>query len=364
MSKKKIGILTFHRAINYGAVLQAYATQTVLNDNGFQAEIIDYKNQYVKEYYETPFGAAKTLKGKIASCIRYRVQKKRNNEFKGFVKNRLKLSCSYTRKNIVETGEKYDSFMVGSDQVWNLICTDYDATYFLDFVNNDEKKQSFAISLGKFETDETAYKNYLPLIEKFANISLREVAGKQFIDKHIGERATLESDPVFLLKKKEWVQIAEVPEMSNYVLIYSVDLPNRVLEHGRKMSKLLGKKLVIITLKNKKIALNENEYLKIPSPEEFIGWICCADFVVSNSFHGTAFSILLNKQFHVVKNDEKKGLDNSRLRTLLSNFGLENRLIDADAITDTDEIDYNSVGKIIENTRVINTNRLLEIAGE
>lgn len=329
MKKIKVAILTFHRAVNYGAVLQSYGLQTALNNLGYKADILDYRNDGIENYYY------KILKGKnpksvVNSILTLKTQKRRNRKFIDFSKEYLSLSeKTYTKSNITQAKDLYDCFIVGSDQMWNLPTIHYDKTYFLDFITDTAKKRSYAISMGKISDCENDYENYYQLINQFQNISLREYAGKNFLEKNINKSITVDLDPCFLLDKEQWRKIAKKPSIENYAMVYSVNLPANVIETARTYAKKNGLKPVFVTLRNKKIPLQSNEInLSCCSPREFLGLVDNADCVITNSFHGTAFSIVFNTNFWTVKNSAK-GLDNSRLETLLNTFNLSDRNISA-----------------------------------
>lgn len=358
MTNKKIAILTFHRAVNYGAILQAYALQATLEKKGFTAEILDYRNEAIEKNYYSPMGIGNTIGAKIKSLVLFPVQKKRNKAFCGFYQTHLKTSSlKYDLKNIRDVEKNYDYFVVGSDQVWNLRCTNYDATYFLDFVP-PSKRISYAASLGKYEETLEDYMKYIQYIEEFKRVSVREKAGQEYLNQRINEEITVDIDPTFLLSKEEWMSMSATTSHSDYIFLYSVNLNSDVLFVGRKLAKKTKKKLIILTLRNKPLKLQENEVnLSGVSPEEFLGFIDHAHFVVTNSFHGAAFSIIFNKDFYLVKN-KKHGLDNSRLEMLLNIFGLEDRMVDASLDTNLPKISFTEVNQVIEDARERSLNHL------
>lgn len=327
MKKKSVAILTFHRAVNYGALLQAYGLQTVLSSLGYKADILDYRNDGVENYYYKIL-KGKNLKGAVKSIVTRKTQKERNKKFIDFSKNYINYSeKTYNKSTVSQSNDLYDYFMVGSDQMWNLPTIHHDKTYFLDFVNDNAKKKSYAISMGKISHCEDAYKAYYPLINDFDNISLREYSGKSFLENNINKEITVDLDPSFLLESSQWRKLSKKPAIENYALIYSVDLSEKVVEVGRKYAKQKGLKLVFVSLRNKKIPLQDNELdLSCCSPEEFLGLVDNAECVITNSFHGTAFSVVLGTSFWTVKNSAQ-GLDNSRMETLLNTFNLSDRHI-------------------------------------
>lgn len=125
------GVITFHKAINYGAVLQTYALQKFICDKGIQCEVIDYDCEAFKDNYK-PFKIYnKNLKGLVSALVQYPYKKRKIKKFNDFRKNHINISSTvYTRGNIENSNNIYDKFIVGSDQVWNYNLTDFDETYF------------------------------------------------------------------------------------------------------------------------------------------------------------------------------------------------------------------------------------------
>lgn len=361
MSKKRVATLTFHRAVNYGAVLQAYALQTVIKENGYDTEILDYRNSEIESIYK-PITNLKSPKVLVRDILTFSMQNKRNKNFSKFLANNINLSSkSYDRANVRDCCDLYDSIVVGSDQMWNLCCVNYDKTYFLDFVKDSNKKKSYAVSMGKIADCKDDYGEYLPLIEDFKNISLREQAGKEFLQNNgINKNIDIDIDPVFLLSKGRWQKLEKKVDVFDYAMIYSVNLTEDVINAGRKYAKDNNLKLVFVTLRKKKINLLSNELnLSACSPDEFVYLIDNAKCVITNSFHGTAFSIIMETDFWTIKN-KKAGLDNSRMDTLLDTFNLSSRhLLDINKICDS-KVDFQSVSEILDTVRESSKNRLLE----
>lgn len=358
MKKSKVAILTFHRAVNYGAVLQAYALQRTLFLLGYDTEILDYRNKEIERHYYSPIGNGKKIKSIIKSLLSFRVQNSRNKAFGYFVRTKLVVSPQkYTKKDIVNAS--YDYYITGSDQVWNLKCTDFDSVYFLDFANA-EKRISYAASLGKYKDIINEYDNYLKFLRDYKWISVREIAGKAFLEKNIDREINVDLDPTFLLDRKEWDSLSTVFNTNDYILIYSVNLNSDVLTVGRKISKAKAKRLIILTLRNVPIKLQNNEELRQnASPEDFLGLIKNAACVVTNSFHGTAFSLIFDRDFYLVRNS-KEDLDNTRLETLLEKFGLLDRMVEANSFANKEAIDYIKVNDRLDREKQLSISHLIQ----
>ena len=148
----KIGIMTFHRAINYGAVLQTYALQKYLNDSGYDAEVIDYRCDHMENFYKILSVKNKSIKQVIRGLLNFIYVYKKKSRFYGFLDQNVKISSKiYDKSNIGESNNEYDKFITGSDQVFNYACSQFDKNYFLEFVKNYDKKYSYAASFGMKE---------------------------------------------------------------------------------------------------------------------------------------------------------------------------------------------------------------------
>ena len=320
----RIGIITFHRAINYGAVLQTYALQKYLNISNYDAEVIDYRCEHMENFYKTFTIKDKSVKQIIRGMLNFKNTYKKKREFYRFLDQNVRMSTEvYDKFNIDKANLRYDKFITGSDQVFNFACSNFDKTYFLQFVKNCDNKLSYAASFGMKEIPDSYVKDYKSLLSTFSELSIRENAGQQIVKKLTGKDSELSVDPVFLLTAEEWEKLAKKPKLKNYILIYKLNTSNLIFDFARKLSKLTGRKIV---------ALNFDvvDQMKTPdikgvysaSVEEFLGYIKYADYVVTNSFHGTAFSIIFHKEFYV-EALQKDFKPNDRVESLLCLTGLD-----------------------------------------
>lgn len=312
MKDIKIGILTFHEADNYGAILQAYALNKVLSGS----EIINYHNRYIFEQTQ------KLPKGNVVKkIVAYIFKKIKHYNFLKFIKTYLDLSDIYTSKNMNLVNEKFSKVVVGSDQVWNMECTNNDIFYFLPTVDK-KKKYSYAASFGSASFPAKECAEYL---SEFQIVSLREK--KYFENVHsINKNVRFDLDPTLLLSADQWGSIATKRILKDkYVFVYTVGEPIELLHNAKDYAKKNGCKLIT----NKRSL----EFLLNCSPEDFISWVMFADCVFTNSFHGTVFSTIFHKKFYV----ECKQVNgfNNRAEFLLKLLGLETRLIYAE-LDDTD----------------------------
>ena len=210
----RIGIITFHRAINYGAVLQTYALQKFLNVSNYDAEVIDYRCEHMENFYKTFTIKDKSVKQIIRGMLNFKNTYKKKREFYRFLDQNVRISTEvYDKFNIDKANLRYDKFITGSDQVFNFACTDFDKTYFLQFVKNCDNKLSYAASFGMKEIPDSYVNDYKSLLSTFSELSIRENAGQQIVKKLTGKDSELSVDPVFLLTAEEWEKLAKKPKL-------------------------------------------------------------------------------------------------------------------------------------------------------
>lgn len=346
----KIGIMTYHRAVNYGAILQTYALNKVLSKLNCDCEVIDYRCSKIEDNYKIKsLSECRNLKDIAKSLIYRKTKKEVYNKFEEFRNTYLKLSRPYNNYNeLLSTNDIYDKFICGSDQVWNYAGTNFDKAYFLDFVKDTHKRNSYAASFG-FETIPEEYKEkYVELLSKFNNISVREKQGREIVKALINRDAEVLIDPVLLLSKEEWSQIAiNFKNQKDYILLYIFELTPAIKKFAQNLSRETGCEIVYIPV-GFKINMPLNVfYAKDVGPREFLGLFLNAKYVITNSFHGIAFSINFNKEFFVDLLNKSQKV-NSRIENILGLFDLRNRYID-NAINDDflTTIYYGTVNNIL-----------------
>lgn len=326
---KKVGILTFQQTVNYGAVLQMYALQKVVSALGYDVEIINYDSIQISEGYK-PFHyknvwEPKAFLSELLNCFN---RIKRNQKFTTFIQKNMKMSPLVSKDKLMEIGDYYDYYIVGSDQVWNPGITGNDSTYFFDFVSHNEKKLSYAASFGVSQWPQNSPILLNQVLRHFHHISVREKTGMEIIHKAMPTRddITVDVDPVFLLKRKEWQRLVSPAKNAPYIFVYTVGNPQNVYQYASKLAS--EKKVNIINLRYAKSfrrrAEQIGQVIYDASPEEFVSLIGNAAYVVTNSFHATAFSLIFNREVFV---EMPAGLS-SRIQDLFSLVGLSHRTID------------------------------------
>ena len=318
----KIGILTFHNAENYGAVLQCYALQTYLSTiTDKEVCVIDYKNKEVKQQYSLLYKKPENLTSLFKQLITvpiYLLPKiKKKVIFHTFIKKKLNLKKF--------DFSLYETIIYGSDQIWNPTLTGGIDFYYFGKDNNN-KKIGYAISDGNelvlFEDNTELLKK----INSFDYLSFRENTTSKKIKEIIpSKKIDTVCDPVFLIDKSAWLSISTSISEKNYILVYKIIDNKNIDIEAEYLSKKLNKKIIeIVYIKSlKKFFKKDRVYLKGISPEHFISYFANADFVLTTSFHGTAFSIIFRKPFYVLSLSKRS----ERITDLLENINLEKNYI-------------------------------------
>lgn len=345
----RIGTLTFHRAQNFGAMLQAYALQTAFTNLGTDCKIIDYRCEKIENSYRNFMVNSKGLFGIASGIYHFPTRCIRTKRFRSFENEFLKKTHEvYDKNTIVNANNDFDVFVTGSDQVWNDKLTGSDNTYFLDFVDNKKVKCSYAASLGNGELSE---KNK-ELLMSFSAISAREKDIADDLSCQLNKEVNLVSDPVFLLKKQDWEGLIEhikIPK-TPYIFLYELHEKN-TRRFALELQRKTGCELVMFPNDLRGGIKAKKKYA--PSVQEFLAYIHNAEYVVTDSFHATAFSIIFNKKLYsVLKRGALRGL-NSRIISVMNNCDLSDRIVDEkyDISSITDEIDYDAVNAKIEDLR-------------
>ncbi len=340
-------IVTFHNAYNFGAVLQSYALQSFIEKHFGSVEVLDYQNERILNSYKAPALAA-WVKHPLSAglkAIQTVLFKNKYAKIESFIRHRIKLTeTSYTRSNVSEASSDGDVFITGSDQVWNEMLTGRDSSYLLDFCG-DKTRVSYAASFGVSSIPETSKKKYKDSLSKMDFLSVREEQGAKIIKELIDKDATVLVDPTLLMSRDFWEQTSISPNVDyNYILVYKITKEENLFTFARQLSKQTG--LPILFIPNNAKKLFGDKTLFSVGPEEWLGYINKASYVVTNSFHGTVFSIMFGKKFFV--DLSSKNIASSRQATLLKLFGLEERIIAnySPDILDK-EIDYSLVQEIL-----------------
>lgn len=334
-----IHILTFHNALNYGAILQCYALYTTIN-RFENCDVLDY---------DISVSPKKNIKGFIKSVLVARRQKIKRQKFNDFIKKHIILTRKFNNYEELcgNTFGEHDGFCVGSDQVWNWDLVGEDEAYRLSFVSNDKRKFSYAASIGR-----TLDFGHIEILKNrlngFSGVSVRETSATDILRQH-GVCCVQNIDPVFLLKNEEWKNVG-VPvknEKTPFVLVYLLRKAPNLLKSAEEYARKNKLRIVFIStgLKRDIVA----EYVVKCGPDEFVRYFSKAEAVFTNSFHGISFSILFNKPFFFEFLQE--GADtNSRIKDITEMFHVQRQNIAFNKMLEFDA-DYNNINNIIQQKR-------------
>lgn len=345
--KNKLGVLTFHNVENYGAYCQAFSLQKWLSDRNINTEIVDYRNEKISKPWS--FSALKT-KGLIKYLLGLAYYAIRMLRRPRFDKARKKLNISRRISKEQMKDLQYAGYIVGSDQVWNFDITNSDTTYLLDFCGPDALRFSYAASFG-FDTFEAKNKStYLGYLRNFDLLLVRELSAKLLLQDSGLKDASHVLDPVFLHSKDDWLKYVEKPKTNReYNLIYQVTVSQNLIKFARNLAKFNKFKFESIPFPIG--GLIKSNINLTAGPFEWLGLINNAKCVITDSFHGVAFCIILNKPFKVVLEGAP-----TRIISLLNSLDLSCHIVKAEdiqkEITVSDfEYDWTSVNNKVQAMR-------------
>jgi hypothetical protein len=339
----KIGIITFHCADNYGAVLQAFALYQKLAElfDASDIYIVDYQPKSIIKVYSLL--NIKNMRGLISSILQlpFLLQRKYNfNKFRDLYFKLLSL------KDI----DCLDYLVCGSDQIWNAEITNgLDPHYFGMIEGFKGKVIAYGASDGGNLTNNIDI--FQSFLERFEFVSVREKSMMAPLEKY-GKNITVVLDPVFLPDIIFWQKIAAGQKHRNYILIYQLTQNDRLLENAYQLASHTGKQLIEITygFPYKRILKTKHKVLASVSLADFLSLFIHADYIFTNSFHGTAFSIIFNKNFYTyfLPGNDKR---NNRIEDLLSDSNLRNRGFSHIDFNGPEVIDFSSVNSLLNKKK-------------
>lgn len=348
----KIKTITCHDVYNHGASLQAYALQNYLRSLGHEVEIIDYKPDYlsghfnlwtVSSHYDKFVLRELYLICKLPNRL---LRLRRKKKFDEFTKRYLILTKRYSSfKQLLSDTPKSDVYIAGSDQIWNTnFRNGLDRVFYLGFVTDASNRISYAASFAHDSDKEKNIEFVAEQLKNFDAISVREESGVKLL-KVLGYNGVQVCDPVFLLDREKWNKLAFY-DFSNqkYILVYDFESNPKIECLALRMAKRLRCKIYSIGPYRLSYA---DKNLIYYGPDAFVSAIRDAFCVISNSFHGSAFSILYHKDFFVVKRED--GL-NDRMLSFLEHYALSDRLVDENTSEDVlfSKIDYHDIEPLLQ----------------
>lgn len=322
----KAGVITFHSANNYGAMLQTWALQKVLKDMGVDAGVINYHPDIIDGLYD-PMKLTRGLKRLLKRTkitMKNRSSLVRYDKFRSFIRRNFNLIGNYrTYEELKNAGLDLDAYIVGSDQVWNTDHTGgYDPAYFLEFAKPGRKRIAYATSIGKEYVLPMYKENYKAGLKDFTAISIREESLLPAIRELTDKPVEVTLDPTLLLKREAYEEIKVKSKLKEpYILVYSIEKNKQVVELANRLSQSLGMPIVI--RRNTPGIKNLLTTFYTADAGEFLGLMENAQYVITNSFHGTVFSIIYGKPFVSMLHSDT----GSRTRDLLTSLGLQSHIL-------------------------------------
>lgn len=356
----KVDFITRHAIPNYGSILQTYATQEVLKKLGCDSEVINYIR--LDETADKTISTNCNIDG---SGIKAKIKRLAYLILQGpNVKHMHKKFAKYRNMYLKQTDKEYNSieklknnlpsadvYCTGSDQVWAKIGgANYDEAYFLDFVPAEKRCISYAASLGKSKIDEELEKRLPELLKKYETILVRENTAEEIIKKNGFNNVKQVLDPTLLLNEEEWSKLAEKTKLDGkeYILVYQLHHNKQMEDYLKKLKK--HTKLPVYRIHPSfYYGFKPEKFIYLPTPGEYISYIKNAKYIVTDSFHGTVFSLIFNKNFV----DILPGETSTRIESILKLVKQEKRIIKDFCNFDwlNNNIQYEEINKILKEER-------------
>ena len=350
---KKIAILTFLKANNYGALLQAYALKQTLVKLGHCAQMINYHSPKYEAKVCNLSRSGFSIRW-VKQILKFPATWYRHRPFASFENKYLQDMPPVFYDTLPSLANKYDLFITGSDQVFNPHLTWNDDRYFLSFCTDKTKNASYAASFG-FELNDFTDQEKTFIQHNLAqlqSLSVREQQGKEIIQTLAPERdVQVHLDPSLLLTKEDWKKVAKNRSHAQpYGLVYLLmGRDEAFIQYARKVAQEKNLRLLFITSHSTLARTMTGEYIT-PTVEEWVGLFLNAQCIFTNSFHGLAFSINFNKPF-MVGSFNPAWPAASRLNSLLNIVGLQHRKFNSNSSSFCEEEDWEAVNKKLEQER-------------
>lgn len=357
---KKVGTVTFHASHNVGSNLQAYALQEFVkeiakkNEEPIEYKIINLRTKEQRDLYnyrKTSRGIKKLAREMLFS----RSLKKKEDRFEDFINHQLNLTKTYETEEELKKGKlDFDYYISGSDQLWNLTAYDFNWSYYLDFVKSG-KKISYAASFGPLERfqEKNTEEKIAKLLEQYDALSVREEGSKKRVENLIKRVPDIHVDPTLLIPKEKWeAMIKDDPIIKgDYIFFYSFKMSKERVLCLKKISRRLKMPIIVMNPLIKYDIMGGFTRVYDAGPLEFLNLIKYAKLVISASFHGTVFSILLQRPFYSLN-----GMKDLRISNLLKLANLENRNLMVEDDLDTKlqnvfDVDFSKSKEMIKKQR-------------
>lgn len=286
----QIGIITFHFALSYGAVLQAYALSECIKSLGHDVFLVDYRPDYHVKRFQWNW----TRCGLHLTNLTHPLLHKRFGEFSS---KHLRLSSQtyQTLEELTASPPEADAYICGSDQIWNPVITGIDPAYFLTFAPQGTRRIAYAGSFGKSELTTEDLKHIRPYLQVIEHLSVREASAVRIVNDACGKQAEHVLDPTLLIDNYDSVE-THSPVKNRYVLVVSLQNNSLLRRTADFVSRALQLPKVVVNNCSRKVwqLLGKRVF---PGPSGYLGLFRNADYIITNSFHGTIFSLVFNKPF-------------------------------------------------------------------
>lgn len=355
----KIGILTYHRSHNYGAMLQAYALKTFLIELGHSVEFVDYWPLYRKDFYHSQkLSFFRKIIGFRREVFTFHLKRRKYKLFNDFLINELSVKGGVSVRYGREISDDYDFIICGSDQIWRNYdlkeIKGIDEVYWGAYPEKSKaKKIAYAASMGHLNPQDFDSNQIKSVLSNFSSISVREELIKDFIQPFSSDEIKCVLDPIFLLDISKWGNLFNSRIRKNkYLLFYNLLNHKEYREEVKGFAKERG--LEIIEVRGGVSPLNFNSGLQqILGPKEFLSLIYHAEFVISKSFHGVAFAILFEKQFLALGMGENA----ERVKSLLKSLDIQDRYI-SNRVAINSQINFQNVKERLNILKIYSTSFL------
>lgn len=387
MSIKNIGCVIAYRKghTNYGTSLVGYALIKKLQALGYNVEVINYVKQL--SFSEKVAWIVNALRCDMGGIVMGRIKGKndlkKNAEYAANIKVRTEAVEAYKERKFIplfkdyrgykalhDGSKNYAAVVVGSDQVWTPFSL---PTKFFNllFVDDSVRKVAYASSFGVSEIPAFQRKATGGYLDRFYRIGVREVKGKEIVDTLSHQKATVVADPTMLLSPEEWmeeIKDSKVKETEPYIFCYFLGTNMEAREAARQLKAATGYKIITLRHMDEYVPSDEQFGDEAPyavDPNDFLKYISGATYVLTDSFHCSAFSIQFKRKFMTFYRfkSSSKGSRNSRIDSLLGTFGLQDRLYQGDILNIKNEIDYIKVHKALKEYREKSIDFLVQSLG-
>ena len=340
----KIATLTVHNGYNFGASLQAFALVTALREMGLEAHLLDYRNENIENVARRQQTAnwrdIRCLKKNLTVVARRVIGRSADNRMKNryeqFHKSILDPFCGpvYSTSDFTEINRHYDGFVCGSDQIWNYKITGDDLAFFLNFADDNKLKMAYAASLGapKLNYPVERIEQISHLLHRFDAVSVRESKNQDEVAVLSGQECQCVVDPVLLVDRQKWIEMANMSPVvvpkKPYALCYQVLQDPEFHGFAKQVAQKNGLPLIRMDWHPMKARMKGCQSVSNAGigPLEFLKLFLNAEVIISNSFHGTVFSMLFNKKFVVHELVHNHAAKNVRIVELLRMVGLSDRM--------------------------------------